>query len=214
MDSELQKSSIFGLLQETGVQHAEGRVRSKSLMEEMSLIGFIPYTDNYLLQKDIGMGIDLNGHLYVAPNLVKFSKDTPIYPYFKKIVKANGKKYNLNENLYLDPILDKAPLYEFNHKEIRMPYDSAQLLKLLKYKTKLLRVLKEKGVLIEEEKDKYDYIAGEGEIELSHGLGNMIAISCNFLCLCSYINKVKGTPCYVVLTSDDTIRVQPEDEDE
>lgn len=214
MYSQLQKSCIFSLLQETGVQHAEGRVRSKSIMEEMSLIGFIPYTDNYLLQKNIGMGIDLNGHLYVAPYLVQFSRDTPIYPYFRTITTALGKQYSVDENLYIDPILDKAPLYEFNLEKIRLPFDGAQLQKLLQSKTKLQRILKEKGILVEKEKGEYDYISSDGDLELSHGLESKIAISCNFLCLCSYINKVKGTPSYAVLTSDDTIRVRPKDEDE
>ncbi|MBQ7462778.1 MAG: hypothetical protein IJS63_11175 [Bacteroidaceae bacterium] len=125
MDSQLQKFCIYNLLQKTGVQHAEGRVHSKSLMEELSLIGFIPYTDNYLLQKDIGMGVDLNGHLYVAPHLVRFSTDTPIYPYFSTITKAKGNKYCVDENLFIDTILDKAPLCEFkpNKGSIRMPFD-------------------------------------------------------------------------------------------
>ena len=48
--SHIHKSSLFNLLNETGMQQAEGRVRSKSLLEEMSLIGFIPYTDYYTIQ--------------------------------------------------------------------------------------------------------------------------------------------------------------------
>lgn len=66
MNSQLQKSSLFSLLRETGMQRAEGRVRSKSLLEEMSLIGFVPYTDYYLHQLVLS-SVDLNGHLYVAP---------------------------------------------------------------------------------------------------------------------------------------------------
>ena len=37
--SQLHKSSLYNLLSENGIQQAEGRVRSKSLLEDMSLIG-------------------------------------------------------------------------------------------------------------------------------------------------------------------------------
>ena len=94
MNSQLLKSSLFSLLCDTGMQRAEGRVRSKSLLEEMSLIGFIPYTD-YYIHHLLFSSVDLNDHLYVAPYLVKFSKDSPVYPYFKTITSAEGKKYRI-----------------------------------------------------------------------------------------------------------------------
>lgn len=71
-----------------------------------------------------------------------------------------------------------------------------------------------KDLFSKNEDGSYNYTGREGEWELSHGLGNMISISNNFLCLCSYMNKVTGTPSYAVLTSDDTIRVLPENEEE
>lgn len=110
--SQIHKSCLSSLLNETGMQQAEGRVRSKSILEEMSLIGFIPYTDYYTIQLAL-TSVDLNGHLYVAPYLVKFSKDTPVYPYFKTITKATGKQYRIDGKLYIDPILDDKKLGRF-----------------------------------------------------------------------------------------------------
>lgn len=205
--SQLNKSSLFSLLNENGMQRAEGRVRSKSLLEEMSLIGFIPYTDYYTHQL-ILTSVDLNDHLYVAPYLVRFSKDTPVYPYYKTITKAIGKQYRVDGNLYIDPILDEIPSSVLQYAHFKLPLDGIQLLKLIEKKWD------KKDLFIKNEDRTYDYIGREGEWELSCGLGSMLSISNNFLCLCSYMNKVTGLPSYAVLTSDDTIRVLPENEDE
>lgn len=207
MYSQLNKSSLFSLLNETGMQQAEGRVRSKSLLEEMSLIGFIPYT-NYYLHQLVLTSVDLNNHLYVAPYLVRFSKDTPVYPYYKTITKATGRQYRVNGNLYIDPILDEIPSSVLQYAHFKLPLGGIQLLKLIEKKWD------KKDLFIKNEDRTYDYIGREGEWELSCGLGSMLSISNNFLCLCSYMNKVTGLPSYAVLTSDDTIRVLPENEDE
>ena len=59
MENQLQKSSVKNLLQEECIQHATGRVRSASLQEEMSLVGFVPYSlSNLYLQ--LAMYMDLN----------------------------------------------------------------------------------------------------------------------------------------------------------
>lgn len=205
MNSQLQKSSLFNLLCETCMQRAEGRVRSKSLMEEMSLIGFIPYTDYYIHHLLLS-SVDMNDHLYVAPYLVRFSKDTPVYPYFKTITKAIGKKYRIDGNLYIDPILDEIPKSVLQYAHFKLPLDGNQLLQLMSKKWD------KRDLFVKNEDGTYDYNGREGEWELSCGLGNMVSISNNFLCLCSYMNKVTGTPSYTVLTSDDTIRVLSENE--
>lgn len=206
--SELQKSSLAYLLNETGMQQAEGRVRSISLLEEMSLIGFIPYTKDFTIQSILNPA-NLNSRLFVAPYFVKFSQDTPAYPYFKRISMAEGKQYRVDGKLYIDPILSdilhNTPLQYVNPK---MPFDGNQLLQLLKKR----RVTED--LLIKNEDKTYDYIGREGEYELSCGLENIVSISNSFLCLCSYMNKVTGLPSYTVLTAKDTIRMLPENEDE
>ena len=208
---QLETSSIFNLLLETGIQRAEGRVQSKSLNEEMSLIGFIPYTENYLLQKDVGLKIDLNGHLCVAPYLIRFSKTTPVYPYFKTITKASGKKYSVDSNLNIDRIWDIAyPELKNEIKPPLFPLYGDMLLKLIKNKLRLTRILLEQDFWKRNEKESYEYIGRSDDFELNCGLDHKIAISNDFLCLCSYMNRVTGTVSYAVLTSNDTIRVMPE----
>lgn len=206
--SQLHKSSLFNLLNETGMQQAEGRVRSKSLLEEMSLVGFIPYTDCYLHQLDFGISIDLNDHLFVAPFLVRFSKDTPVYPFFKTILKAKGKKYKLDGSLYIDSIIDEIPDYVLKWRELARPLTGEAFLKM---RTKQWNP---ESLLESNDNGDPQYVGKEDDLELCCGLGNMISISNNFLCLCSYMNKVTGRPSYAVLTSDDAIRVLPENEDE
>ena len=112
------------------MQQAEGRVRSKSLLEEMSLIGFIPYTDYYTHHLVLS-SVYINDHLYVAPYLVKFSKDTPVYPYFKTITKATEKQYTVNGQLYIDPILDEIPSSVLQSNHVKLPLDGNQLLRLM-----------------------------------------------------------------------------------
>lgn len=205
INSQLHKSSLYNLLCNTGMQRAEGRVRSKSLLEEMALIGFIPYTDYYLHQLVLS-SVNLNDHLCVAPYLVRFSKETPVYPYYKTITKATGKKYRIDGKLYIDPILDEIPKSVLQHAQFKLPLDGNQLLKLMDKKWD------KKDLFIRNDDGTHEYIGRKGEWELSCGLGNMVSISNNFLCLCSYMNRVTGIPSYTVLTSDDTIRVLPENE--
>jgi len=208
MYSQLHKSSLYSLLRQTGIQQAEGRVRSKSLLEEMSLIGFIPYTEYSIELWNFGLNVDLNNHLYVAPNLIKFSKDTPAYPYFRAIEAAEGKKYKMDNRLIIDSIIDKIPEYVLKYKDIARPFTGEAFLKIRTKQWNPESLLEDSG------NGEHFYVGKRDEWELSCGLADIISVSNNFLCLCSYINKVTGTPSYAVLTSDDAIRVLPEDEHE
>lgn len=205
---QLQKSSLFNLLCETGVQQAEGRVRSQSLLEEMSIVGFIPYTDDYNQLWDFGTSMNLNGELYVAPFLMKFSKDTPVYPYFKTISKAEGKKFILNDHIYIDTVIDKIPKEVLKWRTATRPLSGEAFLKV---RTKSWNP---ECLLESDDEGKLYYVGKPDDWELSCGLGNMKYLSNNFLCLCSYMNKETGTPSYAVLTSDDAIRVLPGDNTE
>lgn len=103
MENQIQKSSIKHLLHADGIQHAFGRVRSASLQEEMSLIGFIPYGINENLSCDLPVmsSIDLNEHLIVTPHLLRFASSTRTFPIFKSIKKAMGNRYRVDKNLVL-----------------------------------------------------------------------------------------------------------------
>lgn len=203
---ELEKSSLQRLLCDNGILHAEGHVRTKLLHEEMSLVGFIPYTafEHHNLVMN---SLVLNDHLYVAPYLVKFSNEAPIYPYFKTITKATGNQYKIDNKLYIDPILNYLPSYYIdNFKHCNLPFNGKQLIPLINKKWD------KKNMFIKNEDDTYNYVAQEDEWELSCGPGKIVAIANGFLCLCSYMNKVTGMLSYVALLPNDVIKVVPEDE--
>ena len=77
----------------------------------------------------------LNDHLYVAPYLVKFSNEAPIYHYFKTITKATGNQYKIDNKLYIDPILNYLPSYYIdNSKHCNLPINGKQLIPLINKK--------------------------------------------------------------------------------
>ena len=224
MNPELQKNSIRSLLQEKGELTASGRVRSESLSEEMSLIGFIPYS-YYSRFTLLSLKADLNDQLIVSPYFVRFSKQDSVLPIFRTIRSAKGKKYLIDEKLTIDSVpetvLSKATgkyVYEFRN-ELTQPLLGRKLVELRKKLT-----FKRKGSFeqlfdgyiekIEFEKDSIEeneldiqYIAQNDDWELSGHVAHMITITNDFLCLCSYMNKITGLPSYTVLCADDIIRV-------
>ena len=56
------------------------------------------------------------------------------------------------------------------------------------------------------EDSSYLYIARDEELELTGLTGNLTCISDDFLCLCTYMNKVTWTPTYTLLPPFDVIR--------
>ncbi|MBR5375491.1 MAG: hypothetical protein IK131_12590 [Paludibacteraceae bacterium] len=204
--SQLQKSSVRCLLQVEGIQDAEGCVQSVRFQEEMFLIGFVPYTvfEKHLFELD--PIVDLNDHLVVTPYLLKSSKASLPVPIFHKISKAVGKKYKLDRNLIIEPMLDNVcKKADYIRERIRRPFNGEQLLSQ-KYKGHVSEDFFEK------DDDQYLYVGKEGDLELSEGVGDMVCISNDFLCLCAYMNKVTGLPSYAILHSEDTIRVMSEEE--
>lgn len=204
--SQLQKSSVRRLLQVNGMQEAKGCVRSVRFQEEMSLVGFVPYTVFEKRLFELDPIVDLNDHLVVTPCLLKSSKSSLPVPIFYKISAADGKKYDLNKKLLIEPMLDNvSKKIDYIRSYIRRPFDGEQLLSQV-YKSNVSMEF------IEKEDDHYLYVGKEGDLELSEGVGGMTCISNNFLCLCAYMNKVTGSPSYVVLNPEDTIRVMSEQE--
>ena len=141
------------------------------------------------------------------------AEDSTIFPYFKTIKKAFGKKYKLDQNLYVYPALDEVPykVWYSNYKGVCFKDKFSFTGEVLQNLTKS-KYWEEKDFLKKNDDGTCDYIGRKDEWELTDGLGNIVSISNNFLCLCRYMNKVTGVPSYVVLTSDDTIRVLPKNE--
>lgn len=211
LNSQLEQSSIKSLLHAKGVQQATGRVRSEYLLEEMSLIGFVPYSVyfNFFLGES---KIDLNSHLYVSPYLLRFSSNDFPIPVFHTIRRAKEKEYRIENNLLIDSILDEiihvAPRYLTKDINFDKPLRGDKLMYLISKDKKVSNLfnIKEDGAC--------HYMGKDGDIELSGGIGNLQCISNDFLCLCTYMNKIKGLPSYTLLPSDNTIRVLSETEDE
>ena len=204
MENQLQTSSVKNLLQEEGIQHATGRVRSVSLLEEMSLVGFVPYSLSNLYLH-LSMYMDLNDGLIVTPYCIRFSHINTIYPIFKSIQLASRNKYDVDENLIIGSIVDDIPERIFKALKVPNPFMNKKILQ------RLLMQDWDKGSLFENSGDgNVRYIARENEFEMKEGLGKLICISNDFLCLCRYMNKVTGLPSFTILPSEDTIRVIPE----
>lgn len=215
MKSDLGNFSLYNLLKENGAQEAIGKVRSINLYKEtgeMELIGFIPYKHCNLRQFDCVLNINLNSSLYVAPNLVQFSRDTPVYPFFKKISSAKEKKYKVGRNVFIYSVFDEIPSHMLQKTKFKYPYDGEQLKKVLSTSTKWGNLY---GLFKRDEDEKeLCYTGNEDDCELSCGIENMIAISDDFLCLCAYINKVTGSISYVVFHSKEVVRVFSENDNE
>lgn len=203
INSELKKSSISNLLVEQGNLHAEGKVRTIHMSETMNLVGFIPYTNYFMLYNIFVMNVDLNAHLYVAPFLVKFSEGGPVFPYFKYVADATGKKYPVDGNLYADTVLEAIPENISRTPKCSVPLNGKQMLNLIKYR----KIDKFQDLFEKQDDDTYIYTGREGEYELTGGLGYIRAIARDVLSLCSYINTVSGRINYAVLPSDEVIKV-------
>lgn len=208
INSELKKSSIANLLVQHGNLRAEGKVRTEYKVETMNLTGFIPYTNYFMQYEYLVMNVDLNTHLYVAPFLVKFSEGGPVFPYFKYIAVASEKKYHVDGNLYADTVLDSIPEQVVRSARCNVPFNGRQMLRIMRNR----RMEQYMNLFEKIDDENYNYLGREGEYVLSGGLGNTIAISKDCLCLCSYVNNVTGRISYVVLPSDEVIKVLPEEE--
>lgn len=213
VNNQLHNSSLYSLLHETGMQQAEGRVCSVSLLEEMSLIGFIPhgvcYNDVGYTHYKIAQGLNMNGKLIVTPNLVRFESGEPI-PVFKSIRKIeSGKKYKITERFLIDTIYEERKNAE---KDLISLWKGSELLNKAREKRLGKLSIKQDVFEIQEDGNVY-YTAHDKELEFSHCYNDTICISSDFLCLCAYINKVTGLPSYTVLSSEETVRVLSKQED-
>ena len=220
MSEQLQKSSVKELLYEGAknpsilfdgesintheIGFARGTVVSESLGVEMSLIGFIPYSVAFELYQ-FSMYINFNDSLIVTPYFIRFSQSEVILPIFPKISLANKKKYVLDKTITICTLQEEKLLSDSKNKVTKLPYVSGELLK------KNFNKIKDKSMFEVGDTDSVFYIGRNNEFELEYGFGNIRYITNDFLCLCNYMNKVTGLPSYVVLPSQDTIRVLKKD---
>ena len=182
--------------------YAQGTVVSKSLGEEMSLVGFVPYSVSFAFYQ-LSMYINLNDTLIVTPYFLRFSQDECIWPIFKTIRLAKNRKYDLDENITVCTLQEEGSSKK--NKATKFPYVSGDLHK------KDIKSIKDKSLFEVSETGAISYIARMNEFELYDGFGKMRYITNDFLCLCKYMNKVTGLPSYVVLPSYDTIRAIKKD---
>lgn len=193
ISSQLYESNISSLLQSSGEQKAIGRVRSASLSEEMSLIGFVAYTP-FLIN------VDLNDHLIVTPYLIRFSKDNTLFPVCKSVRKAKGQKYKIDHHLLIDPMLEEIPDFVLKYAKVSRPLTGDTLLSLMSKKWD------KKDFFEQVEDGSYLYVARDNELELTGLTGKLTCITDDFLCLCTYMNKVTWMPTYTLLPPFDVIR--------
>lgn len=227
MDLPLARTTISYLLKNNDWElKAEGRVRSYSLSkeidswkeEEMSLIGFIPYSERINL-------INMNDDLIVTPFRIRFKNETKTYPVMGKVsIIENNKKYDIDSKLIIQSINDycsfdkklQSLLYDYYNT----PQNSCLLLKYIDKITILQGNEKVKiysGQITENEDKTLSYIPGKNELEFTRNYANpyflssetykYVCIADKFLCLCSYINRVTGKPSYSLFTPEDIIKV-------
>ena len=104
MKNQLKKASILNLLLESDTQYAIGRVHSLSLDEEMSLIGFLPYTVTDKIYLYDSFYVNLNDDIIVTPHVVRCRHNRAIIPIFHTINKAFNNRYFIMNNLLLGTI--------------------------------------------------------------------------------------------------------------
>ena len=200
MNSQLQLSSIRDLLFSEGYMQAKGRVRSETMQEEMSLIGFVPFLEGANLPPDIYstmLQCDLNAHLIVTPFFIRYSDDKTIFPVFKSISLAKGAKYKVDKNLIIDSI------YGSWSKGAQRPLYGNYILTKKHYSG-----FPKERFETDENKDTF-FISNDQELVMTESLGELVCVSDYFHCLCSFINTVTGMPSYTVFMPDDLIKVLP-----
>ena len=200
MNTKIQEQSIYSQLMNNGSESAKGRVRSQSLLEEMTLVGFVPYNEIGYWSR-IAPSFNLNAKLLVTPYYLKVG-DGPVYPYYDKAKKAKGVHYSLDENL----IIDKLSEYVNNNQSYPFTADKLDNRSVLRLKQKT------NFLELDENTNENNYVGQEDDIELYRDYWKDRSVSNDLLCLCVYMNKVTGKPSYILLPSTDVFRVIPEKE--
>ncbi|MDY6294504.1 MAG: hypothetical protein SPL78_10475 [Bacteroidales bacterium] len=203
MEIYLDQTSIKNNLQKVGFEIAKGLVETDYMNADLSLIGFIPY-NVYKNNLHFSLSVNLNERIIVTPYLVRFDNKSYPIPLFKKIELAKDEKYIINNDLLIDTRLEDVPK---PFKGRFLDNDPLHPLPIPGDKFKMyIKKASNRPYLKKNEEDTYYYIGQDGELLLSQNALNVCCISNDFVCLCSYENKVTGLLSYIVLPSNDIIR--------
>lgn len=208
MNSQLQKSSIKGQLHSSRMQQAAGRVRSESLQEDMSLIGFIPFHRPGDLLDNSNLTINMDCEFVLSPYRIRFKGIKETFPITQQISVAYGTRYLFARNISTYAITNLNQVHLSKYFESPTPNWADAVLRSWNYKKM------PKANVIKNEEGKLEYIASEDEYEFRRNAGDHIWIENDFLCLCTYMNKITGLPSYAVFSPDDVIRTLSDKEDD
>lgn len=194
---EIQKTSIRNLLQTKGMQEAVGSVCFEPLELEASLIGFIPYNRSDDLSASDITPINMDCDFVLSPYRIRFKDIDNTFPITKQVSIAQGKRYLIERNLssYLLGKLKKNDLSKYLQ------------FKTTNWADAILRGHNINDCISKNEEGLLVYTANKDDLEFSRDTGDHIWIYNDFLCLCTYLNKVTGLPSYAVFSPEDTIRI-------
>lgn len=183
------------------------KVSSSLFYDELSLIGFIPYC-RHNKYWNVAQNINMNSDLHVSPHIIKFDSEDVCLPIFRRISFARNKKYLLNNKLFLESFLDKIEYIRPTSyiKDTDYPLRGDKILNLTnKIPYNKREDFVEKNFIAED--DCLFYEGREEDFELSGAISDMVCVTNDFCCLCSYINHITGDLKYVVLYSNDVMCV-------
>lgn len=208
MMKELHESSIINLLQSQGMQQAVGRVCSKSLQEEMSLIGFIPYHRSIDLSESDIIPININSDFVFSPYRIRLKDIKNTFPITHQVSIVKGRKYLVERTLttYITEKINKTHLSKYFENQTHSWAD-AVLRSATSNKIPANSLSKNDQGLLE-------FTANNDDLEFRRNTGEHIWVYNDFLCLCTFINKVTGLPSYAVFPPEDTIRILSDKDDE
>lgn len=217
MENQLNKSCVINILHKSGSLQAEGKVRSIHFDDEMSLIGFIPFSST---PEKATLLFSMNDELIVTPFRVRSKSFQMTFPVMKYITSTKGKEYFVDKNLRIASIETYAFLNSsygfFAYQENPTPYNTSSIVsKIEKYHICL-------GKISRDENGFLNYIPAAEEFEFSREnntytssaetkqlkVSTYTYIADNFLCLCTFINKVTGLVSYAVFNPEDIIKVK------
>ena len=208
MDNQLSNSSVKNLLDKKGVLQAGGEVRFGIFPEKITLLGFVPYhmgsySFNHSNKKI--MEIDFNERLIVSPHRIRQINSETTYPVMKMIKKSDSEifQYNRSLRIYAMPpeMLQNNVLIGYLNNPSKSLADTLLRGKVISSLFKR----NEEGLLQYETKEN-DYI-------FTRTYGDYTCIANDFVCLCSYINKISGLPNYSLFDPEDIVKVISEEDE-